>query len=97
MVSLMSFSVCTCRYGKQLVPMSKEDAEALKYEPEKGFQVLGFVQEARIPRHHFMKVRCLVRRAWLCVILAPVHAWLCEPCHCPHAQLAGAQFTPCVL
>jgi hypothetical protein len=36
------------RYGKQYVPITKE--EQLKYEPERDFQVLGCVARDAIPR-----------------------------------------------
>lgn len=44
-----------CRYGKQNVPIAREDAELLEYNPEKGFQLLGFVEATAIPRYYYMK------------------------------------------
>eukprot|EP00877_Chromochloris_zofingiensis_P011925 jgi/Chrzof1/6987/Cz02g06190.t1 len=43
------------RYGKQNVPIAREDAELLEYNPEKGFQLLGFVEATAIPRYYYMK------------------------------------------
>ncbi|KAL6768216.1 KU80 [Auxenochlorella protothecoides x Auxenochlorella symbiontica] len=43
------------RYGKQLVPVSSEEERYLKYAVSRGLSLLGFVDAASIPRHHYMK------------------------------------------
>ncbi|KAJ3678288.1 hypothetical protein LUZ60_002091 [Juncus effusus] len=43
------------RYGPQVVPVTKEEMEAVKLRTEKGVRVLGFTDRANVPRHYFMK------------------------------------------
>ncbi|KAF5744319.1 ATP-dependent DNA helicase 2 subunit KU80-like isoform X2 [Tripterygium wilfordii] len=43
------------RYGPQVVPISAEEWEAVKFKPEKGVKVLGFTDASNIMRHYYMK------------------------------------------
>ncbi|KAK9809762.1 hypothetical protein WJX73_003919 [Symbiochloris irregularis] len=44
------------KYGRQVVPISPEQEDVLQYFPEKGFELIGFVQGDSVPpRHYFMK------------------------------------------
>lgn len=43
------------RYGRQTVPVQREEEEVLSLRPERGLQVVGFVSAAAVPRHHFLK------------------------------------------
>ena len=47
---------CWLQYGKQTVPISAEEENHLKYSPEKGMQLIGFMSLSEVPRHAFMKV-----------------------------------------
>jgi hypothetical protein len=38
------------KYGKMLVPVSKDDADELKYKTESGISALGFCSSKSIPR-----------------------------------------------
>lgn len=38
------------KYGKQLVPVSKDELESLMYAPEKSFQILGFLDSQKVVR-----------------------------------------------
>lgn len=42
------------QYGPQIVPISHLDREALMFQAEKGFKLMGFVSREEIPRHYFM-------------------------------------------
>jgi hypothetical protein len=42
------------RYGKEQVPFSEEDLAQLKFQTEKGIQILSFIPQRSIPRHHYM-------------------------------------------
>lgn len=44
------------QYGHQWVPISAEVENELRYQPEKGMHLLGFVAVEEIPRHYYMKV-----------------------------------------
>lgn len=45
------------QYGKQLVIMSDEMKNHVKYKPgEKGLQLVGFVNAQNVPRHLLLKV-----------------------------------------
>ncbi|GAB4818655.1 hypothetical protein N2152v2_005701 [Parachlorella kessleri] len=43
------------RYGGQLVPVDDELEKMLQYSPGMGMWLLGFVDKAMVPRHHYMK------------------------------------------
>jgi hypothetical protein len=47
------------QYGSQLVPLPKKEEDALKYCPEKGFQVIGSAPMDAVPRHLYFKVASL--------------------------------------
>ena len=40
-----------------MVPLPTEDEDVLNFKPDKGLWLLGFLEAAKVPRHHFMKVR----------------------------------------
>ena len=42
------------RYGNTLVPMSADDKENMKYKAVKCFKILGFTNEDKIKRHHYL-------------------------------------------
>jgi hypothetical protein len=42
-------------YGKQLVPISKINEEILNFKDEKCLKMLGFANEDKVPRQHFME------------------------------------------
>ncbi|KAJ3410505.1 X-ray repair cross-complementing protein 5 [Chytridiales sp. JEL 0842] len=42
------------RYGKDLVPFSEEDMEAMRLETSKGFSILGFVKMGQVKREWYM-------------------------------------------
>ena len=44
------------QYGGQLVPLDSELERMLSYKPGAGMWLLGFVDKAMVPRHHYMKV-----------------------------------------
>ena len=48
--------VAVMQYGKQDVPLSAEQEGVLRFNPEKGLWLLGFLEAAKVPRHHFLKV-----------------------------------------
>eukprot|EP00271_Cylindrocystis_brebissonii_P020640 TRINITY_DN6925_c0_g1_i1.p1 TRINITY_DN6925_c0_g1~~TRINITY_DN6925_c0_g1_i1.p1 ORF type:complete len:740 (+),score=127.18 TRINITY_DN6925_c0_g1_i1:23-2242(+) len=48
------------RYGPQVIPISEELTQALQYDTEKGFKLVGFVAKGQIPRHFYMKESMLV-------------------------------------
>ena len=59
--SLPSLPFCEAdgamQYGRQVVPISVEQEDALQYLPDKGFELIGFVEGNNIPpRHYLMKV-----------------------------------------
>lgn len=58
LVSMLDPPLPGMQYGKQLVPVSAEEEQFLKYQAPRGIQVLGFLDSDAIPRQHFMKVRC---------------------------------------
>jgi len=41
-------------YGKQLVPVTKDDEELLKFQTEKGLKFLGFCSSKDVPRHYYV-------------------------------------------
>ncbi|KFK36112.1 hypothetical protein AALP_AA4G079700 [Arabis alpina] len=43
------------RYGPQVVPISPEEMETLKFKPDKGMKLLGFTEASNILRHYYMK------------------------------------------
>ncbi|KAK9840417.1 hypothetical protein WJX74_009567 [Apatococcus lobatus] len=43
------------KYGKQNVPLPAQDEGILKFSPDKGLWLLGFVETQQVPRHTFMK------------------------------------------
>ncbi|KAL1214123.1 ATP-dependent DNA helicase 2 subunit KU80 [Cardamine amara subsp. amara] len=43
------------RYGPQVIPISPDDIEALKFKTEKGMKLLGFTEASNILRHYYMK------------------------------------------
>ena len=51
------------QYGAQVVPFQAEHQHALRYAPDKDFQVVGVVPQAAVPHAFFMKVRCDSSRA----------------------------------
>ncbi|BFZ21576.1 hypothetical protein BsWGS_24615 [Bradybaena similaris] len=42
------------RYGKDIVPMSEDDKENMKYKAEKCLTVLGFTKIENVKRHHYL-------------------------------------------
>ncbi|GLU03848.1 hypothetical protein SLE2022_210230 [Rubroshorea leprosula] len=46
------------RYGPQVVPISPDVLDAVKFKPEKGVKLLGFTDATNIPRHYYMKDVC---------------------------------------
>ena len=47
------------QYGRQLVPITKENELAMQYRPPTGMQLIGTVAHDQVPRHCFMHVsRC---------------------------------------
>ncbi|KOM31301.1 hypothetical protein LR48_Vigan01g085600 [Vigna angularis] len=42
-------------YGPQIVPISRSEWDAVKFQPEKGVKLLGFTDSSNIFRHHYMK------------------------------------------
>eukprot|EP01080_Neovahlkampfia_damariscottae_P000481 gene481-6891_t len=42
------------KYGKSYIPFNKADKEMLKLETVKCLQILGFTEESKVPRHHFI-------------------------------------------
>ncbi|XP_030551953.2 ATP-dependent DNA helicase 2 subunit KU80 isoform X1 [Rhodamnia argentea] len=43
------------QYGPQVVPISADEWDAVKFKPEKSVKVLGFTDSSNIMRHHYMK------------------------------------------
>ncbi|GJU41180.1 ATP-dependent DNA helicase 2 subunit KU80 [Tanacetum coccineum] len=43
------------KYGPQVIPISSDVIEAVKFKPEKGVKLLGFTNAANIRRHYYMK------------------------------------------
>jgi len=52
-------------YGKQLVPVSKINEEILQFKDDKCLKMLGFTEESKVPRQHYMEG---------CDIVAPVES-----------------------
>lgn len=44
------------QYGSQILPLPKESELAMKYMPDKSFQVIGVVPEDSVHHSLFMKV-----------------------------------------
>jgi ATP-dependent DNA helicase 2 subunit 2 len=42
------------RYGRNFVPISDVDEQAMKYKSDKCLTILGFSDQSAVPRHHFM-------------------------------------------
>lgn len=53
-----SFSERSLQYGSQILPVPKEAELAMKYAPEKSFQVIGVVPQDSVSHSLFMKVAC---------------------------------------
>ncbi|KRX10022.1 SPOC like C-terminal domain [Pseudocohnilembus persalinus] len=48
-------------YGRQLVPITQAFEEEMQYKAEKGLKLLGFTDQANVPRQQFMgDVSCLI-------------------------------------
>ncbi len=47
------------QYGSQMLPLPREAELAMKYAPEKSFQVIGVVPQDSVSHVLFMKVRLL--------------------------------------
>ncbi|CAA7403661.1 unnamed protein product [Spirodela intermedia] len=43
------------RYGPQIIPVSSDQWEAVKFKPEKSVKLLGFTDASNIMRHYFLK------------------------------------------
>ncbi|XP_078442889.1 ku80 family protein [Wolffia australiana] len=43
------------RYGPQIIPVSSDEWEAVKFRPEKSVKLLGFTDASNIHRHYFLK------------------------------------------
>ncbi|KAK4748028.1 hypothetical protein SAY87_014614 [Trapa incisa] len=43
------------QYGPQVVPISSDEWDAVKFKPDKGVKLLGFSDASNIMRHHYMK------------------------------------------
>uniref|UniRef100_A0A1D1Z9U1 ATP-dependent DNA helicase 2 subunit KU80 n=1 Tax=Anthurium amnicola TaxID=1678845 RepID=A0A1D1Z9U1_9ARAE len=43
------------RYGPQVIPVSSEEWEAVKFKPEKSVKLLGFTDASNVMRHHYLK------------------------------------------
>ncbi|PWA51740.1 Ku70/Ku80 beta-barrel domain-containing protein [Artemisia annua] len=43
------------KYGPQVIPISSDVFEAVKFKPEKGVKLLGFTNAQNIRRHYYMK------------------------------------------
>lgn len=43
------------KYGKNFIPISSSMEDSLKFKPEKGVKLKGFVKRSDIPRHYFLK------------------------------------------
>ncbi|KAI3982627.1 hypothetical protein MKX01_031366 [Papaver californicum] len=43
------------RYGPQVVPISSDEWDAVKFKPEKSVKLLGFTNASNIMRHYYMK------------------------------------------
>lgn len=57
MKSLLTESDATrVQYGSQILPLPREAEVAMKYTPDKSFQVIGVVPEDSVPHSLFMKV-----------------------------------------
>mmetsp|Transcript_31323 Transcript_31323/g.43442 ORF Transcript_31323/g.43442 Transcript_31323/m.43442 type:complete len:748 (+) Transcript_31323:84-2327(+) len=52
--------VSAFKFGKQRVPVSAEMGAFLKFQVEKGMQLVGFTPRTNIPRHYFMKDTAVV-------------------------------------
>lgn len=54
------------KYGKQLVPLSQDEEACLTYDPEKDFQILGFVdaEQVVVPHHS------IIEQLWFHLFLA---------------------------
>ena len=74
-------SILSVQYGSQILPLPKETENAMKYQPDKGFQVIGVVPKDSVPQSLYTKV-CMHLYLTTAMIVLPLEHQ--HGCTCPN-------------